>query len=99
MGQKQTEVGSDFVAKEAWSGKLSQFNVWNWALEDFYLENAAECRSDLLGNMVVWNSESWTIGPAVSIHYHSAFKNLNWKHPVFHLFPLVIIYYRIQYFS
>ena len=53
MGQKQTEVGSDFVAKEAWSGKLSQFNVWNWALEDFYLENAAECRSDLLGNMVV----------------------------------------------
>ena len=54
------------MAKEAWSGKLSQFNVWNWPLEDYYLENAAECRSDLMGNMVKWSSDSWTFGPSVS---------------------------------
>lgn len=66
LGQKQTvEPGGGFLAREAWSGKLSQFNVWNWPLEDFYIENAAECRSDLLGNMVVWNEESWTMGPKV----------------------------------
>ena len=66
LGQKQTvEPGGGFLAREAWSGKLSQFNVWSWPLEDFYIENAAECRSDLLGNMVIWNEESWTMGPKV----------------------------------
>ena len=65
LGQKQGEIGGEFVAKEAWSGKLSQFNVWNWPLEDYYLENAAECRSDLMGNMVKWSSDTWTIGPSV----------------------------------
>ena len=82
MGQKQGEIGGEFIAREAWSGqlimmvtialtlvwcpgKLSQFNIWNWPLEDYYLENAAECRSDLMGNMVAWRTEDWTIGPNV----------------------------------
>ena len=48
MGQKQGSLGGDFNARQSWSGKLSQFNVWNWPLEDYFIENAAECRSDLL---------------------------------------------------
>ena len=66
LGQKQGEIGGEFIARQAWSGKLSQFNIWNWPLEDFYIENAAECRSDLVGNMVSWKQEEWTLGPTVS---------------------------------
>ena len=65
LGQKQGEIGGEFIARQAWSGKMSQFNIWNWPLEDFYIENAAECRSDLVGNMVSWRKEDWTLGPAV----------------------------------
>ena len=52
MGQKQGSLGGDFNARQSWSGKLSQFNVWNWPLEDYFIENAAECRSDLLVQMM-----------------------------------------------
>ena len=65
LGQKQGEIGGEFIARQAWSGKMSQFNIWNWPLEDFYIENAAECRSDLVGNMVSWRKEDWTLGPSV----------------------------------
>ena len=41
------------VTRQAWSGKMSQFNIWNWPLEDFYIENAAECRSDLMIMMMM----------------------------------------------
>ena len=41
---------------------MSQFNIWNWALEDYFIENAAECRSDLLGNMMTWKKENWFLG-------------------------------------
>ena len=44
---------------------MSQFNIWNWPLEDYFIENAAECRSDLLGNMVEWNSGNWFTGQKV----------------------------------
>ena len=65
LGQKQGEIGGEFIARQAWSGKMSQFNIWSWPLEDFYIENAAECRSDLVGNMVSWKLEDWTLGPSV----------------------------------
>ena len=48
LGQKQGSLGGDFNPRQSWSGKLSQFNIWNWPLEDYFIENAAECRSDLL---------------------------------------------------
>ena len=63
LGQKQTEPGGGFLAREAWSGKLSQFNVWSWPLEDYYLENAAECRwySSLIGWNIILLASDWLI--------------------------------------
>ena len=55
-------MGGDFNPRQSWSGLISQFNVWNWALEDYFIENAAECRSDLLGNIIKWKEERWYVG-------------------------------------
>ena len=62
LGQDQDSLGGDFNARQSWSGMISQFNVWNWALEDYFIENAAECRSDLLGNVMDWVEGKWFIG-------------------------------------
>jgi len=64
LGQDQDSLGGDFNAKQSWSGLISQFNIWNWALEDYFIENAAECRSDLLGNVQSWREDRWFIGSA-----------------------------------
>ena len=37
-------------------------NVWNASLEDFHIENMAECRSDAWGNAVAWKEELYTLG-------------------------------------
>ena len=62
LGQDQDSLGGDFNIRQSWSGLMSQFNIWNWALEDYFIENAAECRSDLLGNMMTWKKENWFLG-------------------------------------
>ena len=49
---------------QSWSGTITQFNIWNWALEDYFVENAAECRSDLLGNVLDWRVDKWYLGEA-----------------------------------
>ena len=38
---------------------MTQFNIWDFALEDYYVENAAECRSDLLGSIMKWQENLW----------------------------------------
>lgn len=62
LGQDQDSLGGAFNIRQSWSGQISQFNVWNWALEDYFIENAAECRSDLLGNVQIWKKENWFLG-------------------------------------
>ena len=37
-------------------------NVWNASLEDFHIENLAECRSDAWGNAVAWKEELYKLG-------------------------------------
>ena len=37
-------------------------NVWNASLEDFHIENLAECRSDAWGNAMAWKEELYTLG-------------------------------------
>ena len=67
LGQDQDSLGGDFNAKQSWSGLISQFNIWNWALEDYFIENAAECRSDLLGNVMSWREDRWFVGEVCQI--------------------------------
>ena len=59
LGQDQDSLGGGFYEKQSWSGQISQFNIWDFALEDYHMENAAECRSDILGNIVPWKEEMW----------------------------------------
>lgn len=61
LGQDQDNFGGGFSSKQSWSGLISQFNWWDFALEDFFIENAAECRSDLLGNVQEWTEEKWIL--------------------------------------
>ena len=65
LGQDQDSLGGSFNIRQSWSGLISQFNIWNWSLEDYFIENAAECRSDLLGNMMVWKEENWFLGEVI----------------------------------
>ena len=66
LGQKQGSLGGDFNPRQSWSGKLSQFNIWNWPLEDYFIENAAECRSDIIGNVVKWRTENWITNDVIT---------------------------------
>ncbi|XP_023337222.1 uncharacterized protein LOC111708162 isoform X2 [Eurytemora carolleeae] len=59
LGQDQDTLGGGFQPRQSWSGAITQFNIWDVALEDYFVENAAECRSDLLGNVQEWNREVW----------------------------------------
>ena len=59
LGQDQDSVGGGFYEKQSWSGEITQFNIWDFALEDYSIENAAECRSDILGNVMKWKLEHW----------------------------------------
>ena len=59
VGQDQDSVGGGFSKKQSWSGEITQLNVWDFALEEYSVENAAECRSDILGNIVRWEIDRW----------------------------------------
>ena len=59
LGQDQDNRGGGFHPRQSWSGEISQFNVWDFALEEWMVENAAECRSDIIGNVVKWKTEHW----------------------------------------
>merc|ERR550532_299711 len=62
IGQDQDNVGGGFDRRQSFSGYVSQMNVWNASLEDFHIENLAECRSDAWGNAVAWKEELYSLG-------------------------------------
>lgn len=52
LGQDQDEVRGGYNPKQSWSGAITQFNLWDFAMEEYDVENLAECRSDAFGNVV-----------------------------------------------
>jgi len=66
LGQDQDSVGGGFNGKQSWSGEITQFNIWDFALEDYSIENAAECRSDILGNVQRWDIDNWVLNDVSS---------------------------------
>jgi hypothetical protein len=40
---------------------MTQFNWWDWALDDYFIKTAAECRTDLLGNLQAWRLDNWQL--------------------------------------
>ena len=59
LGQDQDSMGGGFNPRQSWSGEITQFNVWDFPLEEWMVENAAECRSDILGNVIKWQADLW----------------------------------------
>ena len=43
------------IRRQSFSGYITQFNLWEFALEDYAIENIAQCRSDNWGS--VWSSK------------------------------------------
>ena len=52
--------------RQSFSGLISQFNIWNASLEDFHIENMAECRSDAFGNSFAWKESLYSLGDEYS---------------------------------
>ena len=61
LGQDQDSLGGGFNGRQSWSGEITQFNIWDFALEDYSIENGAECRSDILGNIQKWDEAMWVV--------------------------------------
>ena len=63
QGEDQTAIFKILnFRRQSFSGLITQFNVWNASLEDFHVENMAECRSDAWGNAVAWKESLYTLG-------------------------------------
>ena len=76
LGQDQDSVGGGFNGKQSWSGEITQFNIWDFALEDYSIENAAECRSDILGNVMRWDQEFWVTNDVSNIIFVTLYKHV-----------------------
>jgi len=63
MGQDQDNLGGGFDRRQSFSGIIAQLNIWDFALEDYAVENIAECRADNYGNIIQWKREKFELGP------------------------------------
>ena len=61
LGQDQDSLGGGFNDRQSWSGTMTQFNIWGFPLEDYSIENANECRSDILGDIMEWTQDYWIL--------------------------------------
>ena len=49
--------------RQSFSGYITQFNLWDFSLEDYHIENIAECRSDNWGSVWASKKENFILGP------------------------------------
>ena len=76
LGQDQDSMGGGFNPRQSWSGEITQFNVWDFPLEEWMVENAAECRSDILGNVIKWQADLWIPNEVEILYIDASFLNL-----------------------
>ena len=43
------ELDSGYNKRQSWAGAITQYNLWDFAIEDYDIEKMAECRSDVFG--------------------------------------------------
>ena len=97
LGQDQDNVGGGYdrykiseerkmgnsgcFRRQSFSGLISQFNIWNASLEDFHIENMAECRSDAFGNSFAWKESLYSLGDeyseVIDKYLHIHIQNIN----------------------
>ena len=71
VGQDQDALDGDYNKLQSWSGLITQHNLWNFSIEEYDIENFAECRSDAFGNVVKYKMYN---------RVHKKRINLNKKH-------------------
>ena len=55
----QDALDGEYNKKQSWSGLVTQHNLWDFSIEEYDIENLAECRSDAFGNIVRWEQGMW----------------------------------------
>ncbi|XP_067041101.1 sushi, von Willebrand factor type A, EGF and pentraxin domain-containing protein 1-like [Acropora muricata] len=55
LGQEQDDLGQDFSANEAFIGKMSQLNIWNYELPAQEIADMARSAENIVGNVVAWS--------------------------------------------
>ena len=65
-GQDQDELDGGYNKKQSWSGAITQYNLWDFVIEDYDIANLAECRSSFLPK-ILNRSGAWLIAIQIYI--------------------------------
>ena len=55
LGQEQDNLGSNFTASEAFIGRISQMNIWNYELKPQLILQMSKHADHFDGNVVAWS--------------------------------------------
>ena len=59
IGQEPDTLRNNFYNLEAYRGKISGFNLWNFTLTDVQIIALAKCKTQLKGNVIKWEQTAW----------------------------------------
>ena len=59
IGQEQDEVGAKYDKMQAFQGKLTELNAWDYELEEGDVKGLAGCRVAMKGNLIAWREDSF----------------------------------------
>ena len=65
FGQEPDCLGSCFEKSQAFIGDLSEFNIWNYTLEDSVIASIAICNSSLQGNIISWKKSNMILKKSI----------------------------------
>ena len=61
VGQEPDSMRGRFVKGEAFTGDISELNIWDRSLDDAEIYGLAKCNSTKRGNIVTWNENKFTM--------------------------------------
>ena len=61
FGQEPDSMRGGFSKEEAYLGQLSEFNIWNYTLDDSDIIDMALCKRPQKGNIVAWEKSNWIL--------------------------------------
>ena len=59
FGQEPDDMMGEFDPLEAFIGDLSEFNIWNFQVQQNSIQDMAKCKKVKKGNIVSWDKENW----------------------------------------
>ena len=86
FGQEQDMIRGNFEKGEAYIGHLSEFNIWNFTLDDKDILDMASCETHIKGNVVAWE-KSGLITHNVVVEDIEDISNLCKKRSKYVIFP------------